>query len=395
MFLVNPEVIFAYLTHHSDAITQWLCLATLLVVGTLVARTFFGRSTVASSPAWSGANDAEGLSRLEAALAKFTEQASRAAPSAGAAENSVESAGGVNAEVTTLKESLRLREEELAALRALAGGSSEGPSDLAKRFEELQAKLAEYEILEDDIADLSIYRDENVKLKKELEALKAAPPPPAPVKATEPAPLAPPEPAPAPQTPEAEAPAPPIPAAPSNAPISAVTAAAASAAEAASALMSDLDSVAPQPPPSPETAAKTPTEAAETSAVAAETSDAAAGTESAALTMASSPEPNDSNSVESSLDSEPNTEAVNEPAPEISDVSSAAAAAPEVTSMSDQAAPTGAGSEPEPVPAAPVVEASEPTAPGEPVPADDLFAEFALTTVAAAPLLPVNPTKPD
>jgi hypothetical protein len=40
------------------------------------------------------------------------------------------------------------------------------------KLAELQAKLAEYEIIEDDIADLSMYREENKQLKSELERLK-------------------------------------------------------------------------------------------------------------------------------------------------------------------------------------------------------------------------------
>ena len=45
---------------------------------------------------------------------------------------------------------------------------------LKARVSELQAKLAEYEIIEDDIADLSLFKDENKKLKDEVERLRAA-----------------------------------------------------------------------------------------------------------------------------------------------------------------------------------------------------------------------------
>lgn len=44
---------------------------------------------------------------------------------------------------------------------------------LKSKYEEAQARLSEYEIIEDDIADLSMFKDENAKLKKELENLKA------------------------------------------------------------------------------------------------------------------------------------------------------------------------------------------------------------------------------
>jgi len=52
-------------------------------------------------------------------------------------------------------------------------------SGLTGRLDEAQARLAEYEIIEDDIADLSMFKEENASLKKEVEkykALAAAPP---------------------------------------------------------------------------------------------------------------------------------------------------------------------------------------------------------------------------
>ncbi|MBK7892319.1 MAG: hypothetical protein IPJ84_16180 [Bdellovibrionales bacterium] len=55
------------------------------------------------------------------------------------------------------------------------GGMDAGELNALKaRVSELQAKLAEYEIIEDDIADLSLFKDENKKLKDEVERLRAA-----------------------------------------------------------------------------------------------------------------------------------------------------------------------------------------------------------------------------
>lgn len=52
-----------------------------------------------------------------------------------------------------------------------AGGGDD--TELMARINELEARLQEYEIIEDDIADLSLYKTENEKLKTELERLKA------------------------------------------------------------------------------------------------------------------------------------------------------------------------------------------------------------------------------
>lgn len=47
-------------------------------------------------------------------------------------------------------------------------------SGLEAKVKELSEKLSEYEIIEDDIANLSFYKSENTKLKNELEKLKGA-----------------------------------------------------------------------------------------------------------------------------------------------------------------------------------------------------------------------------
>lgn len=64
----------------------------------------------------------------------------------------------------------------------VAGGiSAKEKEDLLGKIRDLEARLAEYEIISEDIADLSRYREENDNLKKEIEALKAGVPAAAPV----------------------------------------------------------------------------------------------------------------------------------------------------------------------------------------------------------------------
>ncbi|MEK7355192.1 MAG: hypothetical protein AAB250_01995, partial [Bdellovibrionota bacterium] len=59
---------------------------------------------------------------------------------------------------------------------ALAGGGSEIDSaklaELEGKIDELKGRLQEYEIIEDDIADLSLYKDENARLKHEIKRLR-------------------------------------------------------------------------------------------------------------------------------------------------------------------------------------------------------------------------------
>ena len=101
----------------------------------------------------------------------------------------------VNAEVEMLKKTLQSKDAEILQMKSSGNGKpGEAAVDLQNRITELEAKLAEYEILEDDIADLSLYKDENAKLRLEIEKYKAggvaeAPAPTAPVPVPAPAPV--------------------------------------------------------------------------------------------------------------------------------------------------------------------------------------------------------------
>ncbi len=60
------------------------------------------------------------------------------------------------------------------AAEAGAGMSDAEKEDFGAKIRDLESRLAEYEIISEDIADLSRYKDENENLKSEIEALKAA-----------------------------------------------------------------------------------------------------------------------------------------------------------------------------------------------------------------------------
>ena len=62
--------------------------------------------------------------------------------------------------------------EELSRKVAEAKASDGTSSELTNKIKSLESKLSEYEIIEDDIADLSNFKEENARLKKEIEELK-------------------------------------------------------------------------------------------------------------------------------------------------------------------------------------------------------------------------------
>jgi hypothetical protein len=71
--------------------------------------------------------------------------------------------------------------EEMSKAAASGGGGGGEPmasgekSVLESQIKELQSKLSEYEIISEDIADLSFYKEQTAKLQREVDALKANP----------------------------------------------------------------------------------------------------------------------------------------------------------------------------------------------------------------------------
>ena len=185
-------------------------LIAIIVVSvlTLAFKTFFSKAKDEL-----GIEDTKSLSALEDSLKKVLEKVNLGAATAapvGMGEGVV-SAESL-AEVENLKKSVDDKQREIeelngriTALKEMSSDSADIEKERARlevKNKELEAKLSEYEIIAEDIADLAMYKDENSKLKKEIENLKAnanaappaaavsAPPPPAPVAAA-PAPAAP------------------------------------------------------------------------------------------------------------------------------------------------------------------------------------------------------------
>ena len=118
-----------------------------------------------------------------------------------------EVAGANDEEVALLKdENAALKkqlEEANAALENVPEGGGADNSDIIRERDELKERLMEYEIIEEDLANLKRYQQENAVLKQTIEELKAGSGAPTSEEAPA-AEAAPPEPEAAPPEPEAE-----------------------------------------------------------------------------------------------------------------------------------------------------------------------------------------------
>lgn len=81
-------------------------------------------------------------------------------------------------EVSSLQEKLKLKDDEIKAARAAAGAGGD-TSELESRLEalskerdDMRERLAEYEIIEEDLANLKRLQQENEQLKNELDKLR-------------------------------------------------------------------------------------------------------------------------------------------------------------------------------------------------------------------------------
>ena len=158
----------------------------LLVVILLLIRSVIQEKSLAVSGGGASSIDTKVLNiAIEGAVKKaMSDQSVTIHSGAGATSSESE----VSADAVALKKTLSEREAKIAALMSdleavksqmesqpvsVGAGASDESASLQAKVKELQTKLAEYEIIEDDIADLSLFKEENKKLKAEIDKLRA------------------------------------------------------------------------------------------------------------------------------------------------------------------------------------------------------------------------------
>ncbi len=181
-------------SHYNQTIIQSLIVLTLIFIVALVFITLFGSKNEDSSGAQVGISP-----ELEKSLQKLLENQTKAAvfdfskSQEGGAPSSIATQGvspEAAAQMDKLKTEMLAKEKKIQELsaqltQAVSQPASAGvdSSGLEARIKELEARLAEYDIISEDIADLSRYKDENERIKTELASLRGGAPAAAPVAA--------------------------------------------------------------------------------------------------------------------------------------------------------------------------------------------------------------------
>jgi hypothetical protein len=185
------EQILQFTITHNATIIEVLIIAILLMVLFLALRAFLFMPEGPEEGATSS------MVELEATLKKIIEQAGKvpltvvpenqAAASTASDLGSGAQAAQLSEEINQLRRELEVKQKEIeqvkvaaqatgASATAPAGLSDEDKEKLEAQIKDLQAKLQEYEIISEDIADLSFYKEQNAKLQKELAAVKGGAP---------------------------------------------------------------------------------------------------------------------------------------------------------------------------------------------------------------------------
>ncbi len=193
---MSVERFLLFWSHNNQTIIQVLIVLTLLFIVALVFLTLFG-----SKDEFSEKSGAASISPdLEKSLQRMLENQTQAksavfdfskgeanAPvvsSAGGADHNSAAHQEAVAQLEKVKAEMAAREKsiqdlktqlEVAQSAAQSAAPSANSSGLEARIKELEARLSEYDIISEDIADLSKFKEENEKLKKQLSQAASAP----------------------------------------------------------------------------------------------------------------------------------------------------------------------------------------------------------------------------
>ncbi len=184
---MNLDHFLDFWSRYNQTIIQSLIVVTLIFIVALVFITLFGSKNEGSGNAQVGLSPEleKSLQKMldnqtKAAVFDFSKAQENGAPSSIATQVGAASSEAI-AQLESLKSEMAAKEKKIQELNTqLSQAVSQSTKELKvdnsgadSRVSELEARLAEYDIISEDIADLSRYKQENEKIKAELASLKS------------------------------------------------------------------------------------------------------------------------------------------------------------------------------------------------------------------------------
>lgn len=164
---VSGEIFLNFIVNHSVTIIQVLVTLIVLLTSYILYRIYSNSSEVAVNGTSTSLSP-----NLDEALAKLAELQKSASAPAAEATPEVEA---LREDLIKSKNIIKELEQKIQDLSAAASTPAADPAEteaLRTKLADLEGRLSEYEIIAEDIADLGRFKEENIKLKKEIEDLK-------------------------------------------------------------------------------------------------------------------------------------------------------------------------------------------------------------------------------
>lgn len=171
LYYMTFESIMTFIIANNKLVIEVLVALVLL---TIIAIAFNAFVIGGDDESAGGGLGAGSVSQLEEAIKKILEKANAVQAPAGASAADLEKLNALSSEINLLKTELEEKKgliQKLESTPAKGGGGGDS-AELQKKIGELESKLAEYEIISEDIADLSYYKEQFTKLQKENDELK-------------------------------------------------------------------------------------------------------------------------------------------------------------------------------------------------------------------------------
>ncbi|GEM_PF-3308062 len=170
------EKAILFISHHNLVIIQSLAVGLALLIFIFGMRLFLKGSP--SSASESGLASSESIEKLLKEVLEKSKntvgQFQNSDSGSLSSENSAQLLDLQN-EIKQLQEHLIEKQNQIEEAKSQAQsamGTKSNQEELESRLKELEAKLTEYEIIAEDIADLSKFREENVVLKNQIKELQ-------------------------------------------------------------------------------------------------------------------------------------------------------------------------------------------------------------------------------
>lgn len=202
---MNFENFLQFWSAYNRQIIEFVFVSTFVLILFTIYRQFFAKSESAGGSGVHATPISIDTSEIEEKLKKILENqgafktmpADPGMPSRAPTTLAPTPGAGVDTqELEKLRIEIKEKEKAIEDLKKTAAaaqavtGAGAAPADTKKlddKIKELEGRLQEYEIISEDIADLSFYKEENARLQKELGSKGAAP---APAEPAAPAPVA-------------------------------------------------------------------------------------------------------------------------------------------------------------------------------------------------------------